>query len=120
MSEELKPCPFCGGEAEIFEYKNKRFVPSIQYRGGCFECGQTVCLENTREDAIKAWNTRANEEQIANYERLIERKDDALRFYARASRIQVEYRSGGGKNYDVYEDNGKVAEKALAMKLEDV
>lgn len=28
MSEELKPCPFCGGEAEIYFFERKGYLPT--------------------------------------------------------------------------------------------
>ena len=65
---DLKPCPFCGGEAEH---------DSLHYTGGTsvltIDCGHAVyCLDmdcigcpsfsriyDTEEEAITAWNTRA-------------------------------------------------------------
>lgn len=72
---ELKPCPFCGGEAEIRQRKvhykdwfGKDY--RLMYRVRCTKCGATVgrisaCLahhdERTGEEwgAIVEWNTRA-------------------------------------------------------------
>jgi len=52
-SEELKPCPFCGGEAEISRYGDKR--KSTIYT--CLDCGCT--LETGEEYGHgRAWNTR--------------------------------------------------------------
>ena len=52
MSEELKPCPFCGGEAEIFE------SAICQIR--CSNCNARSCW-NTKDKAIEAWNRRAEQ-----------------------------------------------------------
>ena len=58
MATELKPCPFCGGEAMIIvlPHARKRFV----------KCKNQCCEQNTnfntREEAIEAWNRRANDE----------------------------------------------------------
>jgi len=62
MSEELKPCPFCGGsKVQIIDYE---FTDQIE----CDECGNLVrpSCWNTRpiEDALRAENKRLREELI--------------------------------------------------------
>ena len=62
MSEELKPCPFCGGEAKAF-YDDAGGVYEVQ----CQECGAEPYIgsrsgapgRRTLGDVIKAWNRRA-------------------------------------------------------------
>lgn len=55
MSIELKPCPFCGGEAHM----------SASSDGYGVQCWSRRCLDMqmeelpTEEAAIEAWNTRA-------------------------------------------------------------
>lgn len=55
--EELKKCPFCGGEAKlgIIEYRYENTV----------ECSQCNCLLDniytSKEQAIQAWNKRTNQ-----------------------------------------------------------
>lgn len=56
MSNELKPCPFCGGEAQYSE--ESRFHISWVY---CSNCGAASGYRNTEAEAIAAWNTRADE-----------------------------------------------------------
>ena len=55
MTDELKPCPFCGGEAikYLSMYEDRAFV-------GCAdeECKVMVRRE-TSQEAIDAWNRRA-------------------------------------------------------------
>jgi len=51
---ELKPCPFCGGEATV------KWNGFTVYSVGCFMCGADVQSINCREDAIVAWNTRTD------------------------------------------------------------
>ena len=55
---ELKPCPFCGGKASLIRYHN--------IKGGYCYC--TVCKTRkpnslTIEEAIEAWNRRAEDEK---------------------------------------------------------
>ena len=54
MSEELKTCPFCGGEAEITKWHEGYFVECREQR-----CGGTIGAYKTEAGAIGAWNTRA-------------------------------------------------------------
>lgn len=78
MSEELKRCPFCGGEAIIKTQKCDFGISGTTIR--CTKCSahiytldeQAVALgnciknipvENHRELAIKAWNKRVEEEK---------------------------------------------------------
>ena len=48
---ELKKCPFCGGEAEL-EWEGDSYVIS------CKECNAEMAFEPTRESAVEAWNRR--------------------------------------------------------------
>lgn len=53
MSEQLKPCPFCGGDAEISRYGNSKM--STMYH--CNWCG--VSLETSEEhNHGERWNDR--------------------------------------------------------------
>ncbi len=61
MSEELKPCPFCGGEAKAF-YCEESGTYDVQ----CQSCGAVPYIGNRRsgslrsmEDVVAAWNRRA-------------------------------------------------------------
>ena len=55
---ELKPCPFCGGKAQI--EKNEDFV-DVSCKD-MFCRGWTSCLEyKTKQQAIEAWNRRAED-----------------------------------------------------------
>jgi len=58
MSDELKTCPFCGGEASSFEDSGH----STAWEIGCFngQCSaEPHVWEKTKAEAIAAWNTRA-------------------------------------------------------------
>lgn len=74
MSEELKPCPFCGGEG-VLKAVNKSYGFTIWCQ--CRECGSRTegyCPDMNNEDtdienieicknrAIAMWNRRANDE----------------------------------------------------------
>lgn len=49
--EELKKCPFCGGEAELKPFTNVSWVK-------CLECKCETAPFGTATQAIKAWNNR--------------------------------------------------------------
>lgn len=57
MNKELKPCPFCGGEAELVELGIKVWSP---------RCTQCECRLNqvyrSEQKAIEAWNRRVTDE----------------------------------------------------------
>lgn len=69
---ELKSCPFCGGEAT--PESEPRFVPTfydpdgsnaeIEYWIRCTKCGAETRLFKTEHEALEAWNKR-NEEKNA-------------------------------------------------------
>ena len=64
MDEVLKPCPFCGGEADYHSEKG----PTGEVYGwvGCNQCDAMSCYTDTRSmqpeetHPIDAWNTRAD------------------------------------------------------------
>lgn len=54
---ELKPCPFCGGEAEILTAESMRggYLFGIM----CNDCCSRGDVYENEAEAIEAWNTRA-------------------------------------------------------------
>ncbi len=61
---KLLPCPFCGGEARLLDYK--KFGGDV----GCPKC-RIIFQERSKKLALKAWNTRAvkrlsNGKQLVN------------------------------------------------------
>lgn len=63
MSEKLKPCPFCGVEAEL---DIKQHVPKgYDYTPRCTNpscAGRLTKKWINAEEAIKAWNRRVSDE----------------------------------------------------------
>lgn len=64
MSEELKACPFCGGEA-IIDYHEGSYEFNAWADINCLGCEAQIGLvaesdsgESLREHAVKKWNTR--------------------------------------------------------------
>ena len=58
MTDELKPCPFCGGEAACIEDGSHSTAWEIGcYNGQC--AAEPSVWEPRKEMAIAAWNTRA-------------------------------------------------------------
>lgn len=54
MSETLKPCPFCGGEAWVIQ------ILEDLYAVECRKCWtRTGTYQPTEAEAIEAWNLRA-------------------------------------------------------------
>jgi len=65
---ELKPCPFCGGEAEEKYIKRQRryrkfVLPDITHFVyiKCKLCGMTTAVKETRESAKAAWQRRVSD-----------------------------------------------------------
>jgi Lar family restriction alleviation protein len=61
--EELKPCPFCGREAEIYVNSGHATEGSDIGCVRCKECKAEIrygwpTIRNYREQAIGLWNTR--------------------------------------------------------------
>ena len=53
--DKLKPCPFCGGVAELYDEDGEE----LYFVGKCTQCeAQTIGSEDKKE-AINQWNGRA-------------------------------------------------------------
>ena len=56
----LKPCPFCGGDAMIVKVEGSSYPYSVQ----CIDIDCSCRTDNFKkyEDAIKSWNKRVGEQ----------------------------------------------------------
>lgn len=72
MSEELRPCPFCGGKAKVKAVKKDYIGFTVWRACNCGARTSGFCPDMSKEDdtienieeskkrAIKAWNRRAS------------------------------------------------------------
>lgn len=70
MPNELKPCPFCGGKADTYEYEEEQVIYDplgcvdkkiyTLYDVECPECGYCIVDKVSEQEAIEAWNMRAD------------------------------------------------------------
>ena len=107
MTENLKRCPFCGGEAKCIEYYGL-------YHVVCCDCYTTGRDCPSIETACKAWNSRPIENELHKKIEKLEAENtrlrEALEFYANTD--VYEY-------YDKYEstaiqnEGGQKAREAL-------
>ena len=86
---ELKRCPFCGGEVDLFSWSQ---IPlNYQYGIECIECHtlfQINLYDTTMQETIEVWNTRKPIEKVL--ERLEEEVIDCLN----SIDINADYYSG--------------------------
>lgn len=80
---KLLECPFCGSEADVYNYEAEHdiFDPYTlgyidtevytKYGVGCPVCGAMVAEQRSAEKAIEAWNTRTQKE-VGRSERIKE------------------------------------------------
>ena len=54
---ELKPCPFCGGEANLVQGSSGKLLPWVR----CRDCGAETSDYDSVEEAAEAWNRRADD-----------------------------------------------------------
>ncbi len=72
---KLEPCPFCGGEVEIWKYSKRalalqKAVSHAPTMFSCKKCGAKTSFDNPfvnaadshgfKTEAIRAWNKRRN------------------------------------------------------------
>lgn len=75
----LRPCPFCGGEAQLSDDQAMRAYGGVYVR--CVDCGVKTTVEPVNrayiadEKAVSLWNRRATDAEI---ERLRRERDAAV------------------------------------------
>lgn len=72
---ELKPCPFCHGEVEVYN-------PMPGYESGygfyCLKCNAYFQLGDSEEESIEAWNIRYEKTCHINAEMIYTYKGDPI------------------------------------------
>lgn len=82
MNEELKPCPFCGGEALLENTITQASImccdcPAVMRRGHT-----TRSFDDGTQRAITAWNTRTTDARITSLEEEVGALRTLLEWYA--------------------------------------
>ena len=65
MSNELKPCPFCGG-TNIFHIVKSPHEFAYGHRYVCYSCMAKSPLCKSKDEATQKWNTRPVEDGFLN------------------------------------------------------
>lgn len=60
--DKLKPCPFCGGEARVFEEWG---LTTTRHYVRCMRCFCSTATYNRRKTAVEVWNRRTSQEVAA-------------------------------------------------------
>lgn len=63
VTDELKPCPFCGGQAEVTQVSNDTNWFGV-YCHSCENSEVVACGASSPERAIELWNTRPLEDAL--------------------------------------------------------
>jgi len=119
MTEELKPCPFCGGKAELTERHNEGYsvYGRFWYTVECIECGTRFFdreefdsdgkLKFPAKECISKWNIRPCEDALETENN---RLRVSLRWYAENGHITNRVING---NCVAKRDSYKIAHNAL-------
>ena len=73
MTENLKRCPFCGGEASLVDGSDSGVF------AGCSNCCSCTEFFKTKNEALKAWNSRPLEDELHGKIGKLERENHILR-----------------------------------------
>lgn len=100
MTDRLRECPCCGGEAKREGCLDSRWII-------CTKCGLMTRIFPTIEEAIEEWNTRKP------MDRIVERLEERIDFHTRL----VDYEMNMGTIVDVerHKEAIKTTEKAIEI-----
>ena len=62
MNDELRPCPFCGGNGELYDGEKEGTSRFVNYVS-CDRCGASTHYKFDIPRAIEIWNSRATDPQ---------------------------------------------------------
>lgn len=103
MNKELKPCPFCGGEAELVELGIKVWSP---------RCTQCECKLNqvyrSKQKAVEAWNIRKPMDEI------VDKLEKAAKIYRDKAVIELST-EGHTLDYEHFEGKSKAFLNAIEI-----
>lgn len=114
LSDKLLPCPFCNpGSVKLSNATPYAYPP---FSVACRRCGIKIGGYTAKEEAIKAWNTRAPSEQLTTTQQALDSAVEALKEYAEADHIRVHYSTNDKPAYQlkVYTSTWVKAKAALA------
>lgn len=64
---DLKRCPFCGGEACVYDKDEHD-----QHKTECLGCGCSIITNYDKEYAVKNWNQRANSKALQRFKDIMQ------------------------------------------------
>lgn len=108
MTQELKPCPFCGGKGKIR-------IAFGMCTCTCSSCGVTTEARGKEKQAVDAWNNRPIESKLAN--KISSLEMDLAHFPANEYRLACEELSKENLRY--FNSFVKVKEFLQDSRLED-
>lgn len=77
MTNEFKPCPFCGTEAELLFSKGES--GKKYYWVACKKCNCLQTIFDTPQEAISAWNYRPIEDNLSEQVEKLKKEKELLR-----------------------------------------
>ncbi|MDB4378650.1 Lar family restriction alleviation protein [bacterium] len=79
MSEDLKPCPFCGGDAKRYYRADDSGWENTDWVGCTDGCGASTACYETKALAVTVWNTRIDTDDMADRIEELEAENMGLR-----------------------------------------
>ena len=86
MEDRLKPCPFCGGEAELLNNGHDYFWVICMNR----ECGCEMSGMDSLKAAYEQWNTRKPMDRIVEQlEKVMDYNEKSYKEWEKTSHAQI-------------------------------